>query len=567
MSGWDAPTGSWDSRQELDEPDEQGYQQGEPTGGYRALGSGEGRLRAGRRGLPGYEQAQHYDQPTVGYDQGRDYGQPPGYGSQPGYGSTGPLTPLDSGPSGPFSSGPRRAIGSGPQVPQATPGSGPQGAVGYSEAPTGAYRQYGAGEPTRPGWPDGGNQPGPTGPTGSTGSGPEYGSPPGFGPRQPGGQGSDQGYGVQPGYGQQDYSQGYGAQDYGQQASGSGGFPPGGFGSQASQSRAGQDHRTEAEPFDYYQNGYSQDQGATQAYGTQPGYGHDGYQQNGYGQDGYAQDGYAQDGHQQDGYAQGPYNQGYGQDDYGPGFSPPGAAGFDGDFTPRDRASRPRASQRSPQRPGTVRMVAYLSGAVLGVVAIVFLVVQLTKSGANTTAGGSSTPTAGTTAAARGPAPYALTQAARVGTFPLDKTVSGPLMTAARNALAPVAASLETVKAGRPGQVVTGAYDMSPASSIGSSAYKGIVFVGYDGTFDPAAVIKIVRADLRSSRGVNPGKHGGKMVCGYNTSGGTDASECVWVTKTTFGVVQFFKGQALAKYHGAAKLALEVRDAVEVPAG
>ncbi len=539
MSGWDAPAGSWDSRQELDEPDEQGYQQGEPTGGYRALGGGEGRLRAGRRGLPGYEQAQHYDQPAAGYDQGRDYGSPLGYGS------TGPLMPLDSGPSSPLSSGPlssgplssspRRAIASGsqtPQVPQATPGSGPQGAVGYGEAATGAYRQYGADEPASPGWP------------------------------------GDQGYGAQPGYGQQDYGQGYGAQDYGQPASGSGGFPPGGYGSQASQSRAGQDYRTEAypqpgsEPFDYHQNGYGQDQGATQAYGTQPGYGQDGYQQNGY-----AQDGYAQDGYQQDGYARDSYNQGYGQDDYGPGLGSPGAAGFDDDLTPRDRASRSRAAQRPPQRPGTMRMVAYLSGAVLGVVAIVFLVVQLTKSGANTTAGGTSTPTASSTAAARGPVVYALTRAAAVGKFPLDKTVTGPLTTAARNALAPVASSLETVKAGRPGTVVTGVYDLSPASSIGSSAYKGIVFVGYDGTFDPAAVIKIVRADLRSSRVVDPGKHGGKMVCGYNTSSGTDASECVWVTKTTFGVVQFFKGQELSKYPGAAKLALEVRNAVEVPAG
>ncbi len=547
MSGWDAPAGSWDSRQDPGEPDEQGYQQGEPTGGHHAPGGGEGRLRAGRRGLPGYEQAQNYDQPTVGY------GQPPGHGTPPGYGSTGPFRPLDSGPSGTFrpldsgpsgtfSSGPRRAIGSGPQtpqVPQATPGSGPQGAVGYSEAATRAYRQYGADEPARPDWP--------------------------------GGQGSDQGYGAQPGYGQQ--------------APGSGGFPPGGFGSQASQSRAGQDYRTEAypqpgsEPSDYHQNGfgdggfgqsgYGQDQGATQAYGTQPGYGHDGYdgdQQNGYAQDGYQQNGYAQDGYQ---HAQDPYNQGYGQDGYGPGFGPAGAAAFDGDFAPRDRASRPRAAQRSPQRPGTVRMVAYLSGAVLGVVAIVFLVIHLTKSGANAAAGGSSTPTAGTTAAARGSGAYSLTQAARVGKFPLDKTGSGPFTTAARNGLAPVASSLETAKAGRPGQVVTGVYDTSPASSIGSGAYKGIVFVGYDGTFNPAAVITIVRADLRSSRVVKPGKHGGEMVCGYNynTSSGTAASECVWVTKDTFGVVQFIKSGHLAKYPGAAKLALEVRDAVEVPAG
>ena len=90
MSSWDAPTGSWDSHQEPDEsggPEEQGYQQGEPTGGYRTVRGGEGRLRAGRRGLPGYEQAQNYDQAPAGYDQGSGYGEQAGYGQQPGYGS------------------------------------------------------------------------------------------------------------------------------------------------------------------------------------------------------------------------------------------------------------------------------------------------------------------------------------------------------------------------------------------------------------------------------------------------------------------------------------------------
>src|SRR5260370_40370590 len=78
MSGWDAATGSWDSRQEPDEaggPDDQGYQPGEPTGGHRNVRGGDGRLRAGRRGLPGYEQAQNHDQATADYDQGPDYRQ------------------------------------------------------------------------------------------------------------------------------------------------------------------------------------------------------------------------------------------------------------------------------------------------------------------------------------------------------------------------------------------------------------------------------------------------------------------------------------------------------------
>ena len=64
---------------------------------------------------------------------------------------------------------------------------------------------------------------------------------------------------------------------------------------------------------------------------------------------------------------------------------------------------------------------------------------------------------------------------------------------------------------------------------------------------------------------VKAGPHGGQMVCGYNASNGSDASECVWVTKTTFGQVEFLQGQVPVKYPGASKLALAVRNAVEVP--
>jgi hypothetical protein len=56
------------------------------------------------------------------------------------------------------------------------------------------------------------------------------------------------------------------------------------------------------------------------------------------------------------------------------------------------------------------------------------------------------------------------------------------------------------------------------------------------------------------------------MVCGYNVSTGTKASECVWVTKTTFGVVEFLKGPRQVKQGGAPALTLKVRQAVEVKA-
>ena len=106
----------------------------------------------------------------------------------------------------------------------------------------------------------------------------------------------------------------------------------------------------------------------------------------------------------------------------------------------------------------------------------------------------------------------------------------------------------------------------TPVASISSSAFRGISFVGYDGTFNIKSVIKLERSMLVSSRMVKAGTHGGEMVCGYNTSGGTEASECVWVSKTTLGEVEFLKGEVPVKYPGASKLALEVRNAVEVRA-
>lgn len=109
-------------------------------------------------------------------------------------------------------------------------------------------------------------------------------------------------------------------------------------------------------------------------------------------------------------------------------------------------------------------------------------------------------------------------------------------------------------------------YDLGSNTQIASSSYKGVAFVGYDGTFNMTAVIKYEKTQLKSSRMVAPGPHGGKMMCGYNTSSGAEASECVWVTPNTFGQVEFIEDQVPVKYPGASAIALEIRNAVEVPA-
>jgi hypothetical protein len=211
-------------------------------------------------------------------------------------------------------------------------------------------------------------------------------------------------------------------------------------------------------------------------------------------------------------------------------------------------------------------MILYLTAAVVGVVAIVFLVVQLAKGHGGTPSAGSSSPGTGTTAAggAATTGSYVLTQAARVGTFPLDKAATKAVGAAAKNLTGTFPSSLKAKKAGKLGKSVTAIYDTGTSRDFTASTYDGLVFVGYDGTYDPAAVIKIVRAHLKSSRLVEPGPHGGQMACGYNTTGGTESSECVWATKTTFGIVQFIKNGKEAKQGGASVLALKIRQAVEI---
>jgi hypothetical protein len=109
-------------------------------------------------------------------------------------------------------------------------------------------------------------------------------------------------------------------------------------------------------------------------------------------------------------------------------------------------------------------------------------------------------------------------------------------------------------------------YNLGSVTTPGSSGFKAAAFVGYDGTFNPAKVIAYEKTQLVSTRMVNAGQHGGAMMCGYNRSTGSDVSECLWVTNSTFGQVEFIEGSRPVKYQGASSIALIIRDAVEVPA-
>jgi hypothetical protein len=200
------------------------------------------------------------------------------------------------------------------------------------------------------------------------------------------------------------------------------------------------------------------------------------------------------------------------------------------------------------------------------VAAIVYLVIHLAKGGSST-ASGTSTPGATSTAAggAAGPG-YDVRQAASVGKFPLNKTAVNQISSAMTTATSKITSKMAATGSGKPGKSIIGIYDQGPTTSLASSSYKGLVFVGYDGTFNPTNLINLVQKNLKSSRVVNAGPHGGKMVCGYNTSDNSVASECVWATTHTFGIVEYFRHGQPAKVTNASTLALKVRAAVEVRA-
>jgi hypothetical protein len=514
MSGWDARTDGWDSGEEPEGPgesDDQGYQQSQPTGGYRTAKGGEGIVRAGRRGLPGYDQAQSYDQSA-------NYDQYPAYGSAQGHRSS--WSGVDDQQSyGTQAFGQHEHGGQG-YAQQSGPGQDyPQGAIGRR-----GYEQQGYDQP---------------------------------------------GYGQQ-GY-RQGYRQGYGQPGYGEQAPRQPGFGPGGSGAigepnQSYPGQGAQDYQTEAYPRQRFeQPGYAPE-----------GYAQEGYAQNGGIQGGYVPDGYGQSGYGHDSFRQEAYGQGgYGPDPYGqPGFEQPAGQPYgDDDVTAPGRqpgSGQSRSGQRSPKGISGTRMIIYLVASVVGVVLIVLLAVRLTKSGTNSPASGSSTPSTGTSVTPGGTrlaSGYVFTRAAKAGTLPLDVTATRDFAKVAESQAAPVAQEIRARGAGNPTKDVVAMYDLGPATSVSSGDFKAIGFVGYDGTFKPNAVIKFERTRLVSSHRVNAGPHGGQMICGYNTSSGSDASECVWVTTSTFGQVEFIVGQSPVKYPSASKLALEVRDAVEVPAG
>ncbi len=69
-----------------------------------------------------------------------------------------------------------------------------------------------------------------------------------------------------------------------------------------------------------------------------------------------------------------------------------------------------------------------------------------------------------------------------------------------------------------------------------------IEFVGYQGTFNPTAVMANLKSYGSSEATYPAGPHGGELACANTTATASTPSGavCVWVTKSTLGFTEFF---------------------------
>jgi len=196
----------------------------------------------------------------------------------------------------------------------------------------------------------------------------------------------------------------------------------------------------------------------------------------------------------------------------------------------------------------------------------VLLVVHLAKSGTgNAGASGTSTPTGSSSApsATASTTKYTLSAPGTAGPYQKNTTATTDFAKFAQNRAALVMQQIKSRGAGTPGSNVFAVYGLND-EPVSSADFKAVEFVGYDGTFDPTKVIAYEKTQLKSASTVSPGPHGGQMTCGVATSGGSQYTECVWVTSTTFGEVDFVVGQSLATFTGnPSVITMNIRGAVE----
>jgi hypothetical protein len=113
---------------------------------------------------------------------------------------------------------------------------------------------------------------------------------------------------------------------------------------------------------------------------------------------------------------------------------------------------------------------------------------------------------------------------------------------------------------------VFGIYDLKQVS--GDKAAPAVIFSGYDGTFNPQAVIRQDESEVTGGKitAVAPGPHGGSAMCASSGTGAGAAGICAWATGTTYAVLAE-KGTGSQAVSGMPGLLVKMRPDLEVAPG
>jgi hypothetical protein len=120
--------------------------------------------------------------------------------------------------------------------------------------------------------------------------------------------------------------------------------------------------------------------------------------------------------------------------------------------------------------------------------------------------------------------------------------------------------------AGHATSTVFAIYELKSASP--GQAPQLVILAGYNGTFDPSAVMAKAESHTKSAKvtTVATGPHGGSAICGISGAGASASGACFWVTPTTYAAM-LETGTGAKAVSGMPALMIKMRADVEVQAG
>jgi hypothetical protein len=161
--------------------------------------------------------------------------------------------------------------------------------------------------------------------------------------------------------------------------------------------------------------------------------------------------------------------------------------------------------------------------------------------------------TAGRPAAASGP--WRLVSPRKVCGLPRD--TSAQSQQASQELVSATEGLLDVSNVGQETSSIAGAWETPNGTP---NVYRSVTFVGFEGTFKPAAAVRTLIAGSGTVRSMPPGPHGGVMACATQYGSPT----CVWATSTTLCEIQIIDTTRELVGANTAANAVRIRDVLEV---